>query len=77
MSNAIIVMLVVMGGTMLLRAPISFGMLAGGVAYLIVKGQDVGLMAEQVLNPWCRPRGGSSHQPHPARWRVLAARPRP
>ena len=50
MSNAIIIMLVVMGGTMLLRAPISFGMLAGGVAYLVVKGQDVGLMAEQVLN---------------------------
>ena len=50
MSNAMIIMLVVMGGTMLLRAPISFGMLAGGVAYLIAKGQDVGLMAEQVLN---------------------------
>ncbi len=50
MSNALIIMLVVMGGTMLLRAPISFGMLAGGIAYLIVKGQDVGLMAEQVLN---------------------------
>ena len=50
MSNALIVMLVIMGGTMLLRAPISFGMLAGGVAYLIAKGQDVGLMAEQVLN---------------------------
>jgi tripartite ATP-independent transporter DctM subunit len=50
MSNAILIMLVVMGGTMLLRAPISFGMLAGGVAYLVAKGQDVGLMAEQVLN---------------------------
>ncbi len=50
MSNALIVMLVIMGGTMLLRAPISFGMLAGGVGYLIVTGQDVGLMAEQVLN---------------------------
>ena len=50
MSNALIIMLVVMGGTMLLRAPISFGMLAGGIAYLIAKGQDVGLMAEQVLN---------------------------
>jgi tripartite ATP-independent transporter DctM subunit len=50
MSNALIIMLCVMGGTMLLRAPISFGMLAGGVAYLIAKGQDVGLMAEQVLN---------------------------
>ena len=50
MSNALIIMLAVMGGTMLLRAPISFGMLAGGIAYLIAKGQDVGLMAEQVLN---------------------------
>ena len=50
MSNALIIMLAVMGGTMLLRAPISFGMLAGGAAYLIAKGQDVGLMAEQVLN---------------------------
>ena len=50
MSNALIIMLCVMGGTMLLRAPISFGMLAGGIAYLIAKGQDVGLMAEQVLN---------------------------
>ena len=50
MSNALIIMLAVMGGTMLLRAPISFGMLAGGIAYLIAKGADVGLMAEQVLN---------------------------
>lgn len=50
MSNALIIMLVVMGGTMLLRAPISFGMLAGGIAYLVTKGQDIGLMAEQVLN---------------------------
>ena len=50
MSHALIIMLAVMGGTMLLRAPISFGMLAGGIAYLIAKGQDVGLMAEQVLN---------------------------
>ncbi len=50
MSNALIIMLAVMGGTMLLRAPISFGMLAGGIAYLVAKGQDVGLMAEQVLN---------------------------
>ncbi len=50
MSNALIVMLVILGGPMLLRSPISFGMLADGVGYLIVKGQDVGLMAEQVLN---------------------------
>jgi len=50
MSNALITMLAVMGGTMLLRAPIAFGMLGGGIAYLIVKGQDVGLMVDQVLN---------------------------
>lgn len=50
MSGPLILMLCVMGGTLMLRAPISFGMLAGGIAYLIAKGQDVGLMAEQVLN---------------------------
>lgn len=33
-----------------LRAPIGFSMIASGIAYLIVKGQDVGLAAEQVLN---------------------------
>jgi len=50
MSNALIMMFVVMGGGMLLRAPISFAMLAGGITYLVVKGQDVGLMADQILN---------------------------
>lgn len=35
---------------MLLRAPIGFSMLASGIAYLIVKRQDLGLAAEQVLN---------------------------
>ncbi len=35
---------------MLLRAPIGFSMLASGIAYLIVKLQDLGLAAEQVLN---------------------------
>lgn len=41
--------LVLLGG-MLLRMPIGFSMLASGVAYLLVKGQDVGLVAEQVGN---------------------------
>jgi tripartite ATP-independent transporter DctM subunit len=36
--------------TLLLRLPIGFGMLISGVAYLLVKGQDVGLVAEQILN---------------------------
>lgn len=35
---------------MLLRMPIGFSMLMSGVAYLLVKGQDVGLVAEQVGN---------------------------
>jgi C4-dicarboxylate transporter DctM subunit len=35
---------------MLLRMPIGFSMLVAGVAYLSVKGQDLGLVAEQVSN---------------------------
>ena len=35
---------------MLLRMPIGFAMLMSGVAYLLVKGQDLGLVAEQVSN---------------------------
>jgi tripartite ATP-independent transporter DctM subunit len=35
---------------MLLRMPIGFSMLLSGVAYLLVKRQDLGLMAEQVGN---------------------------
>ena len=44
------VLLAVLVGGMLLRAPIGFSMLASGIAYLAVKGQDLGLVAEQVLN---------------------------
>lgn len=40
---------VVLAG-MVLRMPIGFSMLMAGVAYLLVKGQDLGLMAEQVGN---------------------------
>jgi tripartite ATP-independent transporter DctM subunit len=36
--------------TLLLRVPIGFGMLVSGIAYLLVKGQDPGLAAEQILN---------------------------
>jgi C4-dicarboxylate transporter, DctM subunit len=35
---------------MLVRIPIGFAMLAAGVAYLLAKGQDLGLVAEQVCN---------------------------
>ena len=50
MSLALTVLLGMLALTLLLRIPIGFGMLASGVAYLLVKGQDVGLVAEQVLN---------------------------
>ena len=50
MSTALITLLAVLVGGMLLRAPIAFAMLTSGIAYLVVKGQDMGLAAEQVLN---------------------------
>ena len=50
MSPALVTLLVVLVSAMLLRAPIAFAMLASGIAYLIVKGHDLGLAAEQVLN---------------------------
>lgn len=50
MSLALATLLLMLAATLLLRLPIGFGMLASGVAYLLVKGQDVGLVAEQVLN---------------------------
>ena len=44
----------VLGGVlvagMLLRMPIGFSMIASGIAYLMVKRQDVGLVAEQIGN---------------------------
>ncbi len=51
MSNA---SLWVLGGVllagMLMRMPIGFSMIASGIAYLVVKRQDLGLVAEQVCN---------------------------
>jgi len=35
---------------MLMRLPIGFSMIGSGVAYLIVKQQDIGLVAEQICN---------------------------
>ena len=35
---------------MLLRLPIGFSMVASGVAYLLVKHQDLGLVDEQISN---------------------------
>ncbi|WP_395669665.1 TRAP transporter large permease [Rhodoferax sp.] len=50
MSLALWALVGVVVSGMLLRMPIGFSMLMAGVAYLIVKGQDLGLVAEQVSN---------------------------
>ncbi|MEI8030464.1 MAG: TRAP transporter large permease [Comamonadaceae bacterium] len=50
MTLSIVVLICVMVTGMLLRMPIGFSMLASGIAYLLVKGQDLGLVAEQVCN---------------------------
>jgi tripartite ATP-independent transporter DctM subunit len=50
MNHALTVLALVLVGGMLLRMPIGFSMLASGVAYLLAKGQDIGLVAEQVGN---------------------------
>ena len=50
MSVALTVLLLMLALTLVLRLPIGFGMLVSGVAYLLVKRQDLGLVAEQVLN---------------------------
>lgn len=50
MTSALLVLVLVLVAGMVLRMPIGFSMLASGIAYLVVKQQDVGLMAEQVGN---------------------------
>ncbi len=50
MTFGILVLSSVLVVGMLLRMPIGFSMLASGISYLLVKGQDVGLVAEQVGN---------------------------
>jgi tripartite ATP-independent transporter DctM subunit len=50
MNTGLSVLALVLVAGMLLRMPIGFSMLASGVAYLLVKHQDLGLVAEQVCN---------------------------
>ncbi len=50
MSQALMVLLGMLVVTLVLRLPIGFGMLVSGVSYLVFKRQDLGLVAEQVLN---------------------------
>jgi hypothetical protein len=42
---ALVTLMGVMLAGLLLRMPIGFSMLAAGVGYLLVKGQDLGLVA--------------------------------
>ena len=50
MTLGITVLVCVLAAGMLLRMPIGFSMLASGFAYLLVKRQDLGLVAEQIGN---------------------------
>ena len=50
MNMGIMALVCVLVAGMLLRMPIGFSMLVSGFAYLLVKGQDLGLVAEQVGN---------------------------
>jgi len=50
MTSGILVLALVLVAGMALRMPIGFSMLAAGIAYLIAKQQDIGLVAEQVGN---------------------------
>jgi C4-dicarboxylate transporter, DctM subunit len=50
MNTALLALGGVLVAGMLLRMPIGFSMIASGVAYLVVKQQDIGLAAEQVCN---------------------------
>lgn len=49
-SMALWALIGVMSAGMILRSPIAFSMIGGGIAYLIVSKQDIGLVAEQILN---------------------------
>ena len=50
MSNALMALIFVLLAGFLMRAPIGFSMMVSGIAFLIVKGQDIGLASEQILN---------------------------
>ena len=50
MSAALLALIAVLVAGFILRAPIGFSMIVSGVAYLGVKGQDIGLAADQILN---------------------------
>ena len=50
MSAALLALITVLVAGFILRAPIGFSMIVSGVAFLGVKGQDIGLAADQIMN---------------------------
>jgi tripartite ATP-independent transporter DctM subunit len=50
MTAPLLALICVLVAGFFLRAPIGFSMIVSGVAYLIVKGQDLGMASEQILN---------------------------
>ena len=50
MSTALLALVGVLLAGLLMRSPIGFSMIASGIAYLVVKQQDLGLAAEQIGN---------------------------
>src|SRR5581483_5598597 len=50
MSLAFWALVVVFAGGALLRVPIAYAMFASGLCYLMAKGQDIGLIVDQVLS---------------------------
>jgi len=52
MSLALLVALTIFVLIFILRMPIAFGMIASAVAYLLIKGQDLGLVINQVVNTY-------------------------
>ena len=50
MNGALLALGGVLLAGMLMRMPIGFSMIASGIAYLVVKQQDLGLAAEQIGN---------------------------
>lgn len=50
MSTGLFALLCVFAGLALLRVPIALAMFCGGIVYLWVSGQDVGLMVDQTMN---------------------------
>jgi tripartite ATP-independent transporter DctM subunit len=49
-TGPLAVLIIVFAAAFLIGVPISFGMMAAGIAYLLASGQDLGLVADQVVN---------------------------